>query len=186
MRIIGLYFCTLLIASSCISPLNEVKKDPESITFTTDLENIDSLNQVTLPTWKHLVSVKEGNAFSGKNESVLDNNNEFSVVFEQKFGYLHKILPEKLTFSAMVNANAPMPEGSVVVSVSGNKYYRSYPIAEFIPKADNWYKVITSFNLPDSLLMSDQVKIYVWNRRKDVLRIDNPEVTLYFPEVNKD
>lgn len=99
---------------------------------------------------------------------------------------MHKILPEKLTFSAMVNANAPMPEGSVVVSVSGNKYYRSYPIAEFIPKADNWYKVIASFDLPDSLLMSDQVKIYVWNRKTNVLRIDNPEVTLYFPEVNKD
>ena len=171
---IYLYLIVLLIAvAGCISPLTETDKDPEVITFTTDLEQPDSLGTAEPVSWQNLETVVEGRAYSGTKASRLDGEVEFSVVFEQKFGYIAEIKPAQFTYKAMAYSDEPFPVAFVVASIATADYYRSYPVAEFLPTADKWQQVNATFTLPDSLKPSDKLKVYVWNKKKSNVWVDD-------------
>ena len=178
---IYLYLTVLLIAvAGCISPLTEAYTDPAAITFSTDLEQTDSLGMAEPVSWHNLETVVEGRAYSGNKASRLDGQVEYSVVFEQKFGYIAEDSPAQFTFKAMVYSDEPFPVAFVVASIATADYYRSYPIAEFIPKADKWEQVNATFTLPDSLEPSDKLKVYVWNRKKSNLWVDDLSLEFEF------
>ena len=178
---IYLYITVLLIAvAGCISPLTEVDKDPEVITFSTDLEQPDSLGTAEPISWQNLESIVEGKAFSGNKASRLDGEVEYSVVFEQKFGYIAESSPGQFTYKAMVFSDEPFPTAFVVASIAETDYYRSYPIAEFLPSAGKWEQVNATFTLPDSLKPSDKLKVYLWNRKKSNVWVDDVSLEFEF------
>lgn len=169
-----------LFFSSCITPLSDENKKPEKITIFSDFENPDSLMTAEPVAWKNLSTLAEGGAFSGRMASKLDQQNEFSVVFEQKIGYIAETNPKRFTFQAMVLSPEPFPAAFMVASISGTDFYRSYPISEFLPEAGKWEKVRTSFALPDSLKPADQLKIYIWNRKKSEVLTDDFSFEFFF------
>ncbi len=176
---IYLYPSALLIAiAGCISPLTETNKEPEIISISTDLEQTDSLGKAELASWQNLETVVEGLAFSGNKASQLDREVEFSVVFEQKLGYISEVSPRQLTVKAMVYSDEPFPTAFVVASIATVDYYRNYPIGEFLPVAGKWEQVNVTFTLPDSLKPSDKLKVYLWNKKESNVWVD--DLTLEF------
>lgn len=178
---IHLYFTALLIAAAgCISPLTETDKEPEAVTFSTNLEQADSLGAAEPASWHNLETVAEGKAYSGSKASRLDGSVEYSVVFEQKFGYIAEDKPNQFTYKAMVYAEETFPVAFIVASIAAADYYRSYPIAEFIPEAGKWEQVNATFTLPDSLKPSDKLKVYLWNKNKRNLWVDDLSLEFEF------
>lgn len=176
-----LYITVLLIVmAGCISPLTQTDKGPEMVTFSTDLEHPDSLSAAKPASWQNLGTVVEGRAYSGNKASQLDQDVEFSVVFEQKFGYISDSIPVQFTFKAMVYSDEPLPTAYVVASIAGVEFYRNYSIAEFMPTAGKWEQINTTFTLPDSLKPSDKLKVYVWNKRKSKVWIDDLSLEFEF------
>lgn len=171
----------LLIAiSGCISPLTEKEKGPVSVTFSTDLENPDSLVTAEPISWQNLETVVEDKAYSGKKASRLNQEVEYSVVFEQKFGYISDTTPAQFTYKAMVFSDEPFPEAFIVASIAEVDYYRSYPIAEFLPTANKWEQINATFTLPDSLKPSDKLKVYLWNKKKINIWVDDISLEFEF------
>ncbi len=176
---IYLYTTVLLIAlAGCISPLTETEKAPETISFTTDFEQPDSLGTAEPVSWQNLETVVEGIAYSGTKASRLDREVEFSAVFEQRFGYIAENIPGQLTVKAMVYSDESFPTAFVVASIATADYYRSYPIEEFLPTAGKWEQVNVTFTLPDSLKPSDKLKVYLWNKKESNVWVD--DLTLEF------
>ena len=178
---IYLYTTVLLIAiSGCISPLTETKKDPATVTFSTDLENPDSLGTAEPISWQNLETVVEGKAYSGKKASRLNQDAEYSVVFEQKFGYISDTTPAQFTYKAMVYSDESFPAAFIVASIAEANYYRSYSIAEFLPTANKWEQINATFTLPDSLKPSDKLKVYLWNKKKINIWVDDISLDFEF------
>ena len=178
---IHLYTLILLMTmASCISPLTETDEDPGMVSFSTDLEQPDSLGTAEPISWQNLETVKEGIAYSGNRASRLDQEVEYSIAFEQKFGYIAENSPRQLTYKAMVYSDESLPTAFVVASIAGIDYYRSYPIAEFLPAAGKWEQVNATFTLPDSLKPSDKLKVYLWNRKKSNLWVDDVSLEFEF------
>lgn len=180
MRFLPLILISFSIVSSCVTPLSEKDKDPEMVIIATDLEQPDSLMAENPNAWNNLQTVVEGRAFSGTKASKLDQNNEFSVVYEQKFGYVAEISPKRFTFNAMVYAAEPFPTGYVVASIGKTEYYRNYSITEFVPTANKWEKVSVTFTFPDSLKPSDKLKVYLWNKKKSEFWADDISLEFEF------
>ncbi|MBW6489625.1 MAG: hypothetical protein K0B15_00390 [Lentimicrobium sp.] len=177
--IMGIFF------SGCITPLSDKNKNTQSIIIFSDFENSDSLQTSEPVVWKNLSSLQEGHAYSGKIASKLDQQNEFSAVFEAKTGYIAETNPKRFTFQAMVFSPDPFPTAFMVASISGTDFYRSYPISEFLPVAGKWEKVRTSFTLPDSLKPADQLKVYIWNRKKNEVLVDDFSLEFFFEKAGK-
>lgn len=181
---IYLYSTVLLTAfAGCISPLNETNKEPATITFSTDLEHPDSLGMAEPVAWQNLETVVEGKAFSGNKASRLDKEVEYSVVFEQKFGYISENNPALLNFKAMVYSDEPLPTAFIVASIADADYYRSFSIAEFLPAAEKWEEVNVTFTLPDSLKPSDKLKVYLWNRKQSNVWMDDLSLEFEFVSI---
>ncbi len=180
MRFLPFFLISLSIVSSCITPLSDKDKYPEMVIFATYLEHPDSLMSENPNTWNNLQTVVEGRAFSGTKASKLDQSNEFSVVYEQKFGYIAESTPKRVTFNAMIYAMEPFPTGYVVASIGTIDYYRNYPITEFVPTANKWEKVSATFTLPDSLKPSDKLKVYLWNKKKSEFWADDISLEFEF------
>jgi len=178
MKMVLYIIAGLIFAGGCISPLSETKEDAAKVIISTNLENPDSLLSAEPIAWKNANALHEGLAFSGKTASKLDYENEYSIVFEQKIGYIDHRSPRRFTFEAMMYSPEPLPVGFMVASVSGTEYYRSYPVAEFLPVGEKWEKVRTTFTFPDSLKPSDVLKVYIWNKKQSELLID--DLTLEF------
>ena len=170
----------LIVIAGCISPLTETDEEQAMVTFSTDLEQPDSAGTAEPVSWQNLETVAEGKAFSGNRASRLNQEVEFSVVFEQKFGYIAESNPNQLTFKAMVYSDEPFPTAFVVASIAEADYYRNYPLAEFLPTADKWEQVNATFTLPDSLKPSDKLKVYVWNRKKSNVWVDDLSLEFEF------
>lgn len=173
MKMIPFVITGLIFAGGCISPLSETKEDAAKVIISTNLENPDSLLSAEPIAWKNANALHEGLAFSGKTASKLDYENEYSIVFEQKIGYIDHRSPRRFTFQAMMYSPDPLPVGFMVASVSGTEYYRSYPVTEFLPEGKKWEKVRTTFTFPDSLKPSDMLKVYIWNKKQSELLIDD-------------
>lgn len=178
MKLIPHLIAGLIIIGGCISPLTETKEDPGKVIISTNLENPDSLLSAEPIAWKNTNTLQEGMAFSGKIASKLDYENEYSIVFEQKIGYIDHRSPKRFTFQAMMYSTEPQAVGFMVASVTGTEYYRSYPVSEFLPEGNKWEKVRTTFTFPDSLKPSDVLKVYIWNKKQSELLID--DLTLEF------
>lgn len=173
MRTHAILCLIILFAAGCGTyPDPEAEKKP-SVTFSTNLENPDSLLSATPLSWKNEGTIKEGHAFSGKYAVQLDHEHEFSLVFEQKLGYVSALQPERLTYEAMVYSDKPAPEGSMVVSIDDKGYYQSFSISDFFASGGEWKKVSATFQLPDTLDPSDLIKVYIWNNKSGELLIDD-------------
>lgn len=173
MKLIPYVIAGLILIGGCISPLSETKEDAGKIIIFTNLENPDSLLSAEPIAWKNANALHEGLAFSGKTASKLDYENEYSIVFEQKIGYIDHRSPRRFTFQAMMYSTVPQPVGFMVASVSGTEFYRSFPVSEFLPEGKKWEKVRATFTFPDSLKPSDVLKVYIWNRKQSELLIDD-------------
>ena len=172
-KLFPLILLSFTFISSCITPLSENDNEPEMVIFSTNLEQPDTLMAEDPITWGNLQTVVEGKAFSGTKACKLDQRNEFSVVFEQKFGYIAEENPKRLTFETMIYSTEPFPTGFIVASIDKIDYYRNYPITEFIPTGNKWEKVRVTFTLPDSLNPSDKLKVYLWNKNKSEFWADD-------------
>lgn len=173
----NLFIITILavMATACGSG-NQEKSEASSsneITFTTDLENIDSLLNEIPASWKNEKTIAEGMAHSGKFASKIDSTSEFSFVFEQKLSYIDARVPKKVHYTAWIYSDMANTPGSIVVSVNNNAYYKGFKIADFFPAGKEWKQVSATFELPETLTGENIIKGYVWNQNKNPLIIDD-------------
>ena len=172
-RLLFLIFIGITFVSCGTAPDVKEKMALKSTVFFNNLEDTDSLLAAEPVSWENTITVTSEKAHSGNQSSRMDMENEFSVVFVQKLGYISQPLPKTIDFTAWIYAEESEPSGHIVANIRKADYYKSFPIAEYFSVGNEWKKVSASFILPDSLKPADEIKIYLWNNRKSRLWIDD-------------
>lgn len=166
-------FFGIVLISCGVAPDQRENMEVKNTLIYTNLENSDSLLSTEPVAWINGHTLVSDRAHSGTQSSRVDQDNEFSIVYQQKVGYISTPLPKKLDINAWIYAEEEAPHGHMVVNISDAAYYQSYPIAAYFAKGREWRQFSGSFILPDSLKPSDEIKIYLWNNRKSRLWIDD-------------
>ncbi|MBV2247970.1 MAG: hypothetical protein KUL83_12440 [Lentimicrobium sp.] len=166
-------FLGIVLISCGVAPDQRELSAPESTIIYTDLENTDSLLSAGPVSWVNGNTIVSDRAHSGTQSSRVDQENEFSIAFQQKLGYISQKMPKNLDITAWIYSEEKSPAGRMVVSINKVNYYESYPVGDFFAAGGEWRQFSGSFILPDSLKPSEEIKIYLWNNRKSRLWIDD-------------
>lgn len=163
-----------LIIVSCNSANEKKSTGTNRIkVITTDIENVDSLNNAIPSTWKNLKTIVEGVAHSGKIASKIDSVNNFSLLYEAKLSDMDEAIPQEIEFTTYGCALLPDSKAILVVSVNGDKYYKGVTLDTLFTNVNEWKQMNATFKLPEGLKKDDIIKAYVWNNGIGELLIDD-------------
>ncbi len=180
MRKLLLILSAIIILASCNS-INDGKNESGTIlSFSTDVENVDSLAVLIPNTWKNLNTITDTLAHSGKYSSKIDSINEFSIVYENRLGNINDALPKKMKISAFGCSLAQGSNAFIICSVNNNKYYSGAQVDSLFTNTNEWKEISAEFNLPETLDADDIIKAYVWNKKIGTFLVDDLKVELTY------
>jgi len=119
--------------------------------------------------------------FSSHTSNKLDSSNIFSSAFSAPYKDLFK--DGKITITATANAFFldTTAFATLVLSIERNGKsvaYHTSPAHRYAGRPGNWSKVVLTRTIEDDFLPDDLVKIYVWNKGKALLYIDDFKIEI--------
>ncbi len=150
--------------------------------FYSNMDNPDSLAALAPSVWKNMKTLVETSAYSGKYCSKIDTVNIFSFLYENSFNQIEGVTPKQVLVSAYGYAIQPNTKARLVVSVSGDKYYKAIVADSLFVTPGEWKEIKGTFNLPTELGIYDVVKAYVFNDKTGELLVDNLRVEFIYPK----
>jgi len=168
MKQFTLLFFSMLILASC----NNNKKSEHS--FNKYINTGESNG-----CWINTNTLKEGPAFSGIISAKLDSTVEWGLGFRDSFANIGNEIPKKITANAMAMKETDLDDAVLVVSIDRkdkNLFWQGADIKGFTPNAKEWSKVSVQYNLPKDLTPSDNITVFIWNKDKHQLYVDDFEV----------
>lgn len=162
----------LAISFNACQQASEGNESYSKIVFT-DFEKADSLGAIIPATWKNLNTLVTDSAHSGTYASKIDSVHQFSALYEVALKDLDTNIPKEVRFSAYGAKLKPETTAIIVVSVSGDKYYKGVAIDTLFKNTGEWKPVSSSFKLPEGLKSEDIIKAYVWNKNNGEFLIDD-------------
>lgn len=137
-------------------------------TFSNDMDNVKM--------WNNPANVVKGIAHSGNYSCKLDTANIYSFGFNTLLGDALTQMPKKINVSLWVYSLISNPASSLVVEINNNGQQIFWKNADFkttVSKTKDWTEIKASFDLPTNLNPKDELKIYVWNPKKQELYVDD-------------
>jgi hypothetical protein len=124
------------------------------------------------------------NSYSGVYSEKLNDTHDFSSSFSFVSEKVMQNAVLKVSFWGEFNENT---EALVVIDIYRGEnqiFWRGNNISDFYNPNYNWQKVISIFNVNDELQKNDEIKIYIWNPKKEVLWIDDLKIALQDSKLN--
>jgi hypothetical protein len=161
---------TMLLLNSCFH-----KKNPEvkqSVIFSNNAEIDD---------WTPVATIKQNaNAHSGKYVSVIDSVNVYSLGLSKKIIDISTQKIDSVIISYWVYLKNNSANACTVISVEtpqGKSAYWDGPSLRSKAKELNkWIEVKESFKLPADTDKNNVLKLYVWNKSKEEILLDDFKV----------
>lgn len=120
--------------------------------------------------------------FSGKYSYRLDSLNEYSPAFAGKTGEINQGNFDEIRIKVMAFCSDTIRDLPIVISVDnagkGNYIWASSKIENFV-SPDEWSPAFFVFPLPEIISPEDELKIYIWNPKKQTVYLDDLAISCY-------
>lgn len=176
--LLPIFAVALFTACNCSS--DEKTGAVTNARYSSNLDNVDSLVTLVPQVWRNLPTIIETSAHSGKFASKITAEQQFSVAYENELSNIGSKIPKELKFTAFASVLVPDSKILVVVSASGQKYYKAVNFSDEFTALNSWKQISATFTLPNSLSKSDVIKAYVWNNKAGEVLIDDIDIEFTF------
>jgi len=159
--------------------------------FTNDFENRQEWNAP----WINLHIVADSSTTEENFVCICDTIHEygFGFGFNADKAFANQNISCKLGFQCKAKANT---QADIVVSIDDtihNRYWVAYPLANYVNDTAEWSQVQLDFNFPANYTQGSEIKVYVWNKAKELLVFDDAELEIkadvlpsYLPKTEHD
>ena len=166
-RIIIISAIALLFLASCSG-----KKKVVGIHFENDMENS--------PCWSDAGTLTYGEGHTGKVFSKVTPELPYSFTFHKQLKDLSTKRVRKAEYSAWVKLSGASSEATIVLQIdSAGKtlFWVGNSTKLMGAPSDKWVQLKGKATLPMEVSRENEVKVYVWDNGKDVVLVDDLEVT---------
>ena len=142
--------------------------------YSNDFENHQEWNAP----WINLQIVADSSATEENFVCICDSTHEYGLGFGITVGkeFNNQNVNCKFGFLSKADTNT---QADIVVSIDDtihNRYWASYPLADYVNDTAEWSQVNLDFNFPASYTQNSEVKVFVWNKAKEYLVFDDAEL----------
>lgn len=145
--------------------------------YLNDFENFSNYSKP----WTNLNIIEGGTTHSGNHFCLCDSIDEYGFGAEIDAGQHFVKQSINCQFGFWCKMEQNIGECLIVVSIdneSGNIYWHSYPISDFAHNANDWFPVSLDLNFPMDYLKNGIIKLYLWNRGKNRILIDDAHLNI--------
>ena len=156
--------------------------------FSNDFENRQEWN---LP-WLNLHIVADSTSAEENFVCICDSLHEYGLGFGIDKPFPHKNVSCNYSFRFKAKADT---EATLVISIDDtlrNRYWASYPLADFIDFDSEWSEAQLDFIFPADYTHGSELKGFVWNKGKETLLFDDARLEIkahalpsYQPEIEQ-
>ena len=145
--------------------------------LTNDFENQYSW----YPPWLNLKIITDSTALEGNYVCQCDSLHEYGLGFINETGKLYPRQNINLQYEFLFRSDCEKTQAMTVFSIdddNGNRYWRSYPLADFVNDTARWSKATFNLNFPFDYIDEGKIRTYVWNLGKENLYFDNAAIEI--------
>lgn len=173
LKILSVIICAMILFSACSGNKEEVKNEnkPVAGVFSSDLEATGWMNQFTLC---------KDVAHSGRYSSRVDSVNQFSFGFREFASIIGDTIPKKVDIDFWMLCLQTGIKSTLVLSIDSvdkNIFWHGIELADSVKTPNKWQEIKTTVDLPENIMATDKISIYVWNKEKRTFYIDDLKVT---------
>ncbi len=145
-----------------------------------EFEELMTFDTLADKSWLNTNSTSE-HYYSGNNSGILSSDMSFGLSFKTKNLPCIKEKSRVLTFSSYFK---PVTLGNcdIVAAIhekGQNTYYKAFPLQDILKNNDDWQEVELIFQLPKVENNDYEFALYIWNKGKAELYIDNFGFKIY-------
>jgi hypothetical protein len=182
-----LLILTLIFMVACNSSNtnnNATPAEQQDVVIVQDFENaVDGL-----PNWNGVRTVfmtDSTQTHSGNYVSLMNDTMEYSLAYNEKLTNINSEVPNSVDVEGWLKSITTMPNVSIIMDIKDaegkSKAWRSYDVDSAINEAGSWKSVKWSTNLSNvDLDKEDNIKIFVWNKSKKEVMLDDLTITFKF------
>ncbi|HOY30605.1 MAG TPA: hypothetical protein PKW80_01880 [Bacteroidales bacterium] len=164
--------CAIVLFSACSDNKEEKNENKAGVTcFSSDMENTGWINQTTLT---------RETAHSGKFSSRVDSVQQYSFGFRDFFKNINDTLPEKVDVSFWILYPQKDIKSTMVISIDSvekNIFWQGTDLKDSVQVPNQWKEIKTTIELPENIMQTDRIAIYIWGTDKKSFYIDDMKVT---------
>lgn len=142
----------------------------------------DFENQYTwYPPWLNLHIVADSTALDGHYVCACDSTMEYGLGIAIEAGKLHPQKNINLQYELRFKTDRADSRAVIAFSIddeTGNKYWNSYPLAQFVDDTATWSQASLNLNFPADYIGNGKLNTFIWNRGKENLWFDDAAITL--------
>lgn len=131
------------------------------------------------PPWENIALAAASPQAEGSLVCVCDSTREFGLGFNYTVADTLKSRNLHLRFEADFRFPDTIGTGEIALSViqgSDIRYWTSYQLSAFANDSAQWFHVNIEANLPNDYLEGAHIKLFLWNRNRSLIHIDNAEL----------
>ncbi|HQI46730.1 MAG TPA: glycosyltransferase family 39 protein [Bacteroidales bacterium] len=125
--------------------------------------------------------------YEGKYAILLNSKHEYGPTYTARLSKITNHTLKKIQISLNAYSTQKYENAQIVATLNfkdeDNKIFENYfwisSKFNYFIEPNKWDKVYLSFNLPKLYSINDELKIYVWNKDKQAIYIDNIEIAFY-------
>ena len=152
------------------------------LTAKAQLYSNDFENQYTwYPPWLNLHITADSTALEGTYVCICDSTLEYGLGYVVEAGKLYPRQNINIKYEFLFRTESTTPRAVVAFSIddeTGNKYWNSYPLANFVNDTTVWSRMHLDLNFPADYIGNGKISTFIWNREKENLWFDNASIEI--------
>lgn len=182
-----LLILTLIFMVACNSSNTSNNASPaeqQNVVIVQDFENaVDGL-----PNWngvRTVFMIDSTQTHSGNYVSLMNDTMQYSLAYNEKLTNINSAVPSSVEVEGWLKSSITMPNVSVIIDVKDiegkEKSWRSIDLDSTLNEVGVWKNFKLSTNLSNADLdKDDDIKIFVWNKSKKEVMLDDLTITFKF------
>ena len=133
------------------------------------------------PPWGNLVLRADSTQAGGGLVCVCDTSREFGLGFDHTVADTLRGRNLHLRFEADFRFPDTVGTGDIALTILHGKetrYWKSHPLSTFANDSAQWFHVNIEADLPNDYLEGSRIKLFLWNRSRCRILVDNAELEL--------
>ena len=131
------------------------------------------------PPWTNLRIVADSTAIEGNFVCVCDSTMEYGLGITINAGEQYPQKNINIQYEVLFRTESTDPQAVISFSIddsTGNKYWQSYPLVDFINDTAAWSRLSLNLNFPTDYIGNGKISTFVWNRENENLWFDNAKL----------
>ena len=148
----------------------------------TNFETLMNYDTTNGNQWSNIQKTSEY-YLSGNNSGFLSSNEEYGLTYKSKKIFNQCCKNKTLLFSSyFLKKQKELNNCEIVISINEegeNSYYKSFNLKELLNETNKWEKIDLIIQLPEIQSNDYEFSVYIWNRGKSNLFIDDFKLNLF-------